>query len=136
MAVVASVLVITVFSWGGLASQDVSVSFCGFPVNELVRYANIDFQIALSFETDSDGRPTDIKVTRNPYNEEARIVSCVREWKFANTESVAEWQAKFYWKHGVGWVRLQIEGPDVSYSIRTSGQHCHYGSDSTGSNYP
>jgi hypothetical protein len=108
------------------ARPDIQIAFCNFPLRSGLKQANASFNVVYSFTIDPAGKPSAIKKVRNDYVDPNDVISCIEGWRLIGIPAGSAMVTIFRWEHGEGWVALTITGPNLSETIKLTGERCPY----------
>lgn len=94
-----------------------NVSFCDLHVPPELMHGNYSNSIIYRFIVGRDGEPADLSKVQDVFIGVDQVERCVEGWSFRSLEPGTEIRFLFYWKHGVGWTKLIVVGPEFSFIV-------------------
>lgn len=132
-AAVAALLVCCLFAASGNSDPDLKpsddtlkVSFCHFPLSNKVKDMNVSFNLVYRFRVSSNGVLTNPEAVTDRFVGPDAVAECIENWHLPNLEKGEVVSVGAYWKHGVGWMHLNISSETFSQQIGRVGDLSPY----------
>lgn len=98
--------------------MNIKFSINCFKVPDLWVQANVSFTIVYQFEIGDDSHPRNVVAIQDKYLDQARVSSCIKNWKFIGLGTDSKHILLLNWEHGIGWITMLIYSDQFSFLIR------------------
>ena len=109
----------------GRQANGQDISFCSLPMSKAILQAHTSFNAVYTFDVDQHGVPINIRAVSKQFTKPEDVSTCLAQWKLQNA-ALKHLAVAFEWQHGIGWTKLAISGPEISITVRLTGQRCPY----------